>query len=627
MWTDVYKNNDAVTPNRLVVFEPSRINNSTLICSSLDSLHLNDQFFPQWRSYLSSTGLVNEMFLLDSLLEDLVSSGFTPVFFSECIPAILEHLEFKKKLVVDGLLLPDGFELFPYQSYGLRKAIKMADSTNMEAPLFFFNFGTGTGKSIISAAGAQELFNQGKIDLCVAFTLSKLKINLMRTFNQHTSLNAVNVEGQKKQRQKKYKGDFDVLVTNYERCHFDFEELSELVSGKRVLWIMDECQKVIHSDQKATNARKAMDKLIKKADSICWPMSATVVNDSPLNFRDTFSLNGRPRKNILGTKKDFEDEFLESKFEKSFITRKGFRFSTTTYSWDNDKLETIPERVSDYTMSVRKRDKPVASMFKDIDVIVTPIQMSSEDRFIYRKVEAEAERIKNASGSISVCLKNLRYICNTPEVLQFSNDDLSIELCRDYPKSITSKYSSKLEVFLDQVEAIGRSKEKVIAFTKFTKLTLFTLHKYLKKRGIKHVIHYGAGQSQLESQKAQDEFKNNDDVVLFLTSDAGAHGLNFQEARYVIHYDVPYSYDLLVQRNDRINRADSYLDGQTSYLYITEDSIEERIWEENKRRKRLAEKTQGVKEYLKVDNDVDLEDSFLAGIPFEELISHYGASL
>jgi hypothetical protein len=184
-----------------------------------------------------------------------------------------------------------------------------------------------------------------------------------------------------------------------------------------------------------------------------------------------------------------------------------------------------------------------------------------------------------------------------------------------------------MEVFLDQVEAIGRSKEKVIAFTKFTKLTLFTLHKYLKKRGIKHVIHYGAGQSQLESQKAQDEFKNNDDVVLFLTSDAGAHGLNFQEARYVIHYDVPYSYDLLVQRNDRINRADSYLDGQTSYLYITEDSIEERIWKENKRRKRLAEKTQGVKEYLKVDNDVDLEDAFLAGIPFEELISHYGASL
>ena len=83
-----------------------------------------------------------------------------------------------------------------------------------------------------------------------------------------------------------------------------------------------------------------------------------------------------------------------------------------------------------------------------------------------------------------------------------------------------------------------------------------------------------------------------------MSSDAGAYGLNFQEARFVINYDIPYSYDTLMQRGDRVNRADSYLDGLTSYVYVTDDSVEENIWKINNQRRRLAEVTQGARESL-----------------------------
>ena len=60
-----------------------------------------------------------------------------------------------------------------------------------------------------------------------------------------------------------------------------------------------------------------------------------------------------------------------------------------------------------------------------------------------------------------------------------------------------------------------------------------------------------------------------------------------------------YSYDDLCQRNARIDRADSHLDGLTAYVMITEDSVvENRIWSVCEERRRLAEAVQGTREEL-----------------------------
>ena len=60
---------------------------------------------------------------------------------------------------------------------------------------------------------------------------------------------------------------------------------------------------------------------------------------------------------------------------------------------------------------------------------------------------------------------------------------------------------------------------------------------------------------------------------------------------------MPFSFDLLMQRSERNNRADSQFD-TTTYAYVTEDTVEERIWEINDGRRRLSESTQGTRETL-----------------------------
>jgi hypothetical protein len=57
-----------------------------------------------------------------------------------------------------------------------------------------------------------------------------------------------------------------------------------------------------------------------------------------------------------------------------------------------------------------------------------------------------------------------------------------------------------------------------------------------------------------------------------------------------------------MQRASRIDRADSHLDGLTNYIYVTEDSVEERVMEIQNDRRILSAVTQGTEEALSYGN-------------------------
>jgi hypothetical protein len=64
-----------------------------------------------------------------------------------------------------------------------------------------------------------------------------------------------------------------------------------------------------------------------------------------------------------------------------------------------------------------------------------------------------------------------------------------------------------------------------VVFCHWTNLGLLPLAKHI---AVPHVVHYGTGQTNRESQEAQDRFKADPDITCFASSDAGTHGLNFQ---------------------------------------------------------------------------------------------------
>lgn len=56
---------------------------------------------------------------------------------------------------------------------------------------------------MVSAAGAQALSNEGQVDVVLAFTLQKLKVNLCRFFTSTTELSAIVNDGSTERRRRR----------------------------------------------------------------------------------------------------------------------------------------------------------------------------------------------------------------------------------------------------------------------------------------------------------------------------------------------------------------------------------------------------------------------------------------
>jgi hypothetical protein len=561
-------------------------------------------FYDHYGDWTSRYLVLNQLFALEQFHRLITADGLRPIFHPNTLPILDKFDRWAQPLKVEGFSCPGDGELYPFQDFTLNRALERANNKTPADRLFFCNWTTGSGKSLFAMAGAQELFNRDQIDLVMAFTLMGSKLNLatdaVASFANTTELVPFVNDGSKAQRIRGYGRDFQVLVSNYEKCWVDHDEIRELTKGRRVLWIFDEASKVLKAHGERTRTRKALQKLVRGSTATVWPMSASVVDASPLRYRDVYNLSGTADdRNPLGTKMEFQARY--SRFGQ-------WGAGSDTDEWNRARLHEIRHRVADRTQAVRKTDPGVREYFKGMQSVIVPIHMSPQDRGLYEMIRTDARELIDATPAgespglqIMGHYRMLRYVCNTPEALTVSSDEFAARLREEVPDSLTSAHCAKLEQFLDQVCEIRDQGDKVVAFMHFTNLGLLLLPPHLDKRGINYVLHYGVGQTAQARQIAQQQFKTNPDVTLFLSSDAGSHGLNLPEARYVINYDVPRSYDLLMQRSERINRADSKLDGMTSYCYVTtfaepEVCVEQEIWEENERRRLIAAATMGTVE-------------------------------
>ena len=549
-------------------------------------------FYTVYRDWMSRLMILNGLHLLDRFLAVLDADGYVPLF-TPSTKRILDDVErWNRPLAVEG------FELRPFQQFCMNQALERArEGTDNTERFYFWNWSAGAGKSFCSAIGAKVLLaDDPGVDLVIACTLSKLKENLRRNF-ENAGLRAVTNDHAKpaERRSRYHTGDVDVFVMNYEKLWVDFDDLATLIGGRRVLFVLDEGHKLI-SESGQNKARRSLDKLTRTCEAVVWPMSATVVGGSPLRFRDVFSLDSYPRRNPLGTKEDFVTRYADKVTTIPIKTRNGGVFSLTKYDWNLPLLQEVRHRVGDRTMAVRKTDPGIREQFKGIECLPEWVPMTPELERLNDLIRDDARRARDKGESRAQHYLAMRIAAINPEALKRSSNTVCLWLADEHEDLLVTDNSNKIEMLNDRLESIRESQDQAVVFCHWTELGILPIDPLIK---VPHVLHYGTGQSARESQAAQDKFKTDANITCFLTSDAGTHGLNLQNARYVISLDPVYSYDDLTQRNSRIDRADSHLDGLTAYVMITEDSVvENRIWSVCEERRKLAEVVQGTREEL-----------------------------
>lgn len=118
------------------------------------------------------------------------------------------------------------------------------------------------------------------------------------------------------------------------------------------------------------------------------------------------------------------------------------------------------------------------------------------------------------------------------------------------------------------------------------------------------------GSTKIEDRiKLVDEFNINPDVKVFLISlKAGGTGLNLTGADMVIHYDPWWNISTENQATDRAYRIGQKNNVQV-YKLITKNSIEEKIYELQERKAKLA------------DNMLDTKAKFISQLSKDEIMN------
>jgi superfamily II DNA/RNA helicase len=164
------------------------------------------------------------------------------------------------------------------------------------------------------------------------------------------------------------------------------------------------------------------------------------------------------------------------------------------------------------------------------------------------------------------------------DLLRLQKALLMCRMCADSTFLVDKQapgYSSKLEELghlLDRLQA--EENRKIVLFSEWTTM-LNLIEPLLEKRRMGYVRLDGSV-PQKKRQELIHRFQDDPRCMLFITTNAGATGLNLQAANTVINVDLPWNPAVLEQRIGRAHRM-----GQTQpvqvFILVTTDTLEENL--------------------------------------------------
>ncbi|ACN17596.1 Helicase, Snf2 family [Desulforapulum autotrophicum HRM2] len=424
-------------------------------------------------------------------------------------------------------------KLYPYQEEGVRFGVFKA------GVLIGDEMGLGkTLQAIALGVLKREIFGFSKI---VVVTLSSLKEQWKREIERFSSEKALVIEGSPLQRKAGYKND-DALfkITNYEAVLRDVTILSNF---RPDIIILDEAQRIKNFSTKTADAVKRIPR-----------RHAIVLTGTPLEnkLEDVYSIVQFLDPDLLTPLWRFAaDHFLLLKNKNNSIG--GYR-----------NLDLLKEKLKGVVIR-RKKEEVLKDLPREV-VNNYYIDLNDEQLGIHGGYARTLAPLLNKKyltpmdiRRIQVLLLRMRMVCNSTYLI-------------DRETHISPKLK-ELDNIID--ELVVQNRRKMVIFSEWTTMT-FLIAKHLSDMGIEFVELSGKVAVK-KRQNLIDEFTNNPQCRVFLSTDAGGTGLNLQAADCVVNFELPWNPAKMNQRIGRVSRI-----GQASQCInvinlIAKNSIEERI--------------------------------------------------
>jgi len=424
-------------------------------------------------------------------------------------------------------------ELYPYQEEGVefglfRKSAIIADEMGLGKTL----------QAISIAILKKQLFGFKKV---LIVSPSSLKNQWKLEIEKFTDEKARVVTGNRKNRDKIYSEETDFFkITNYEAVLRDVTFISR---WKPDFIILDEAQRIKNFNTKTHQA------LLK------------------IPHNHSLVITGTPLENKL------EDIYSIVQFSAPYLLSPLWVFASNHFNMSKSKnkkvlgyknLDIVHKKLKD--LIIRRRKEEVFDSLPD----------RIENNY-YLDLSPEQEEIHHGLVQ-SLMYYTSKKVLTPMDIKRMQQILLSMRRVCDSTYLIDKKSnkSPKLAELASLLkDLVIDNNRKVIIFTEWTGMT-YLIGKVLSDMKIKFVEFSG----KIPVDKRQllvDDFQNNSECMVFLSTDAGGTGLNLQSADCVINFELPWNPAKLNQRIGRVNRI-----GQKSLKIniinlISKNSIEEKV--------------------------------------------------
>lgn len=467
----------------------------------------------------------------------------------------------------DGLLFWPEWNI-PYQTDYIARMFLMGSAV-LAADL-------GTGKSVMSLGVAGVALERGVIDhVLVVCEPNKLAGSEWPSdFRRFTRIPHAVYHGPKR---KKLLEDLPAaIITTYETCRDDIAvfppkgsrsrtitagPLMEVLAGKRVLVIYDECTKLGRRSPKVYKAHEWMVRQLRKHSdgTRVIAMSGTPMDTDLENIFNEMriAVPGMP------TVKEFEDNVIRG------------RDSYDRPLYRPDGKEWLRARVEPWILRKRKSDPDVRDMFPPLTEEFRSLRMRPDQYRLYkllddtsrdpetherREVPGLPVLLRLLAGDPWAVLESAR--TGDSELAKVAAEELGAEL-----EKCSSAKAEELISIADQVLAAGH---KIMVFTFFGQTVLPALRRRLGDRPV-YVYHGGLTDAEREHQKML--FKACRGGAILLSSDAGSKGINMPELSYIVEYEPARTFATRQQRAGRGHRLGKQ-DPLTFITLLLESTIE-----------------------------------------------------
>ena len=468
-------------------------------------------------------------------------------FYKDAIDFILEQRErkFRSQLIgkytderLDHLLTVN---LYPYQKEGIRFAFERGRSIIADE--------MGLGKTIQAIGTAELLRREGLAEQVLVVCPTSLKYQWQREIErfvkdtEHTAEHPLTlvIEGNPLKRKEQYASDVPYKIVSYNCMSNDVKMWGSLQTE---VLIMDEVQRLKNwKTQISMAARKV------KSDY------AVILSGTPLEnkLEELYSVMEFADNYCLGPYWQFKDECI--------VVDSGGK--TIGYKNLNRVGATARQRL------IRRTKKQVALQMpsrtdQNLFVPMTTEQMGMHDEYkeqvaklVYKWRKQHFLTEKDRKKLLQF-LSMMRMVCDSTYILDQK-----------------SRYDTKVTETMSILQSVfDNGDEKVVVFSQWERMTRLIAYE-LDKMGVGYEYLHG-GVPSVKRRDLINNFTDDPDCRVFLSTDAGSTGLNLQAGSIMINLDLPWNPAVLEQRIARIYRLGQERHVQVINL-VAKGTIEEQM--------------------------------------------------